>query len=129
MAKLNLGFGVVSDSNVNGTLVSTVGNAKLPIPFATGSTKRRLVSWLNLNLVSSSVTGKIYVRRTNPDGTFSQTQELPLSSFQTSEDFQSNKVTIETVVMLDDGDQIFLSLDNSSAASVTVNYVFNFKYV
>jgi hypothetical protein len=130
MVNLTLGFPPRARGNTNGTLTSAASStSKVSLPFAVDQTKKRLIKWLNLNLVSSAVTAKIYITRTHADGTTSETQKMPLSQFQTAEDFQANKVTIDTSLYLDDGDVLNLDLLNSSASAVVTSFVANYDLV
>lgn len=125
-----MGFSPKNGGSNNGTLVAT-GSSTIDraISFPSDSTKKRLVKWMNINLGIPEVTGTIRVKRTNANGTASYTAEVPLAMYQTSADFQANKVTFNTEIFLDDSDEIILSLTKSNASDANVTYTLNYSLV
>jgi len=130
MVNLKLGFAPQSGGTINGPLIATASTTTARVlSFSNGTTKNRMINWLNVNLISNVVTGNIFVRRTNPNGSTSDSAKIPLSKFQTSEDFQSNKITIKTSIFLGDDDDVVLELTNTSASPVVVDYAADFSFV
>jgi len=84
--------------------------------------KRRLVTMLNIDLKSSTVSGDLFVRRTYQDGTYSDSRYVSLRRFIQGDTYQSNQVTIkQAAIYLGVNDKLYLSIDKTDTGSVTIN--------